>query len=132
MSTHVPQERAVAALEAEWRQLDELLDGLTVEEWEAPTPLPGWRVKDIVAHLIGTESMLLGDAAPEVEITAADHVRNDIGRFNEQWVASMAEEPAKTILERFRQCTAERLAALRSMDAAAWDAEGFTPAGKDT
>ncbi|CAN5775205.1 MAG: maleylpyruvate isomerase family mycothiol-dependent enzyme [Ilumatobacteraceae bacterium] len=132
MNVNVPQDLAIAALEAEWRQLDELLSGLTDEQWLASTPLPGWRVKDVVAHLIGTESMLLGDAAPEVEIPAAAHVRNDIGRFNEQWVVSMAAMPAETILARFRQCTAERLAVLRSMDTNAWGAEGFTPAGKDT
>lgn len=132
MTTRVPQDRAIAALETEWAQLDELLTGLSDEQWSAATPLPGWRVKDIVAHLIGTESMLLGHAAPEVEITAADHVRNDIGRFNEQWVVSMADDRPAAILERFRRCTAERLTALRAMDADVWEAEGFTPAGKDS
>lgn len=29
-----------------------LLDGLTTTQWLAPTPCPGWRVKDLVLHLL--------------------------------------------------------------------------------
>ncbi len=36
------------------------------------------------------------------------------------------------MLDRFREHTARRLAALQAMDSGTWRAEGFTPAGKDT
>lgn len=32
-------------------QLDDVLDGLTDEQWLHPTACPGWRVRDLVAHL---------------------------------------------------------------------------------
>ena len=102
MSTEVPRDRAVGALDDVWVRLDGLLADLDDADWARPTPLPGWRVQDVVAHVIGTESMLLGDPAPEVEVTAADHVRNDIGRFNEAWVVSMADLAPAEVLAAFR------------------------------
>ena len=132
MTTIVDQDDVLAGLVEVWIRLDELLDGLSDDEWARPTPLPGWSVKDVVAHMIGTESMLLGDATPNVEVGAAPHVRNDIGRVNEVWVVSMADVPPADVLATFRGHTARRLDALRDMEAGAWNAEGFTPAGNDT
>lgn len=37
----------------EYRRLDELLAGLSDDEWDAPTECAGWRVREIVAHLAG-------------------------------------------------------------------------------
>ncbi len=132
MTTIVDQDDVLAGLVEVWTRLDELLDGLSDDEWARPTPLPGWSVKDVVAHMIGTESMLLGDATPNVEVGAAPHVRNDIGRVNEVWVVSMADVPPADVLATFRGHTDRRLDALRDMEAGAWNAEGFTPAGNDT
>jgi len=134
VTTQLPQEAVIAALAEEWEALDELLSSLAPDDWAAPTPCPGWDVKANVAHIVGTEAMLLGLDAPtvEVDVAALPHVRNDIGGFNEQWVQGLADEPPAAVLDRFRALTAERLAILRAMDAEAWDAEGFTPAGRDT
>jgi len=132
VTTIVDKDDVLAGLVEVWTRLDELLDGLSDDEWARPTPLPGWSVKDVVAHMIGTESMLLGDATPNVEVGAAPHVRNDIGRVNEVWVVSMADVPPADALATFRSHTARRLDALRDMEAGAWNAEGFTPAGNDT
>jgi uncharacterized protein (TIGR03083 family) len=134
MPTSVPQDTVVEALTEEWARLDDLLAGLDETAWSAPTALPGWDVKAVVAHLIGTESMLLGEPAPDVTIDPAEyqHVRNDMGRVNEAWVASMADRAPIEVLTRFRETTARRLEALRSFDEAAWQAEGVTPVGKDT
>jgi uncharacterized protein (TIGR03083 family) len=130
----VPKDRIVQALAAEFTALDALLSQLDDHEWAAPTPLPGWDVKANVAHIVGTESMLAGIANPEVDIDREQrtHVRNDIGAFNEQWVAALAELPPSEVLERFRAITSSRLDALDAMDQEAWDAEAFTPAGRDS
>jgi uncharacterized protein (TIGR03083 family) len=134
MATVVPQDQTIEALAEVWSRLDDLLTGLDEAAWSAPTCLPGWDVKAVVAHLIGTESMLLGEPAPDVEIDPAEyqHVRNDMGRINEAWVASMADLAPVELLTRFRDHTARRLEALRATDQAGWEAEGFTPAGTDT
>jgi uncharacterized protein (TIGR03083 family) len=114
--------------------LSELLGELSDHEWGLPTPLPGWSVKDNVAHIIGTEAMLAGEAAPSIEIDreASPHVRNDIGAFNEQWIESMRGTPPYELLSRFREVTGTRLATLEQLDDDAWEAESFTPAGTST
>lgn len=132
MTTTVDQDRVLAGLADVWGRLDELLAGLSDDDWVRPTPLPGWSVKDVVAHMIGTESMLLGDATPAVDVGAPGHVRNDIGRLNEAWVVSMADLSGADVLATFRGHTSRRLELLRDMDGAAWEAEGFTPAGNDS
>ena len=114
--------------------LDELLAGLSEDEWRLPTPCPGWDVHANVAHIIGTESMLAGIDAPasDADLGSLPHVRNDIGAFNEAWIVAYAEQSPAELLTRFREITKQRLAALREIDDDAWDKEGFTPAGPDT
>lgn len=134
MTTLLPRAPVVDALTEEVAALDDLLSGLLDDEWKAQSPCPGWDVQANVAHIVGTESMLAGVDAPATEddLGARDHVRNDIGGFNEVWVAGLTSEPPAEVLERFRAITAQRLDALRAMDQETWDAEGFTPAGKDS
>jgi uncharacterized protein (TIGR03083 family) len=132
--TTVPKERAVAALDDIWTRLDALLSGLDDDDWKRPTSLPGWNVQAIAAHIIGTESMLLGKAAPDLTVSEATHphVRNDIGRFNEAWVESLSAEPPADVLARFRDDVAKRKQMLEAMSDEDWDKVGFTPAGQDT
>ena len=104
------------------------------DDWSKPSPLPGWDVKANVAHIIGTEAMLGGEQAPDVVIDrdTLAHVMNDIGAFNEQWIESMRPMAPAEVLERFRSITSARLDALDALSQEEWDAESFTPAGKDT
>jgi uncharacterized protein (TIGR03083 family) len=134
MASNIPKERTVAALGEVWASLGELLGGLSDDEWRRPSPLPGWSVQDNVAHIVGTEAMLAGEPGPSIEIDreANAHVRNDIGAFNEQWVESLRAVPSNEVLSRFRELTGARLAALEAMSEEEWNAESFTPAGKDT
>lgn len=134
MASNIPRERTVAALGEVWASLDDLLAGLSDDEWLRPSPLPGWSVQDNVSHIVGTEAMLSGEAGPNIEIDreASTHVRNDIGAFNEQWVEALRAESPSEVLARFRALTGARLATLGAMTDEEWNAESFTPAGKDT
>jgi uncharacterized protein (TIGR03083 family) len=134
VTTTVPKERAVAALDDIWARLDALLAGLHDDDWKRPTTLPGWNVQAIAAHIIGTESMLLGKPAPDLTVLEATHphVRNDIGKFNEAWVESLAAEPPADVLARFRDDVTQRQQMLAAMSDEEWDKVGFTPAGPDT
>jgi uncharacterized protein (TIGR03083 family) len=88
-------------------------------------------VQDNVAHIIGTERMLAGEQ-PEAEADDAAppaHVRNDIGKVNEQWIASYRSWDGGRVLDEFRAVTGRRLDELRAMTAEEWDKEGFTPEG---
>ena len=134
MASIIPKERTVAGLGEVWSSLSGLLGELSDDEWSLPTPLPGWSVQDNVAHIVGTEAMLAGEPGPSLEIDrdANAHVRNDIGVFNEQWVESLREVPATELLARFRELTGVRLVTLEAMSDDEWNAESFTPAGKDS
>ena len=134
MASIISKDRTVEALREVWASLDDLLSGLPDDDWAKPSPLPGWDVKANVAHIIGTEAMLGGEQAPDVVIDrdTLAHVMNDIGAFNEQWIESMRPMAPAEILERFRSITAARLDVLDAMSQEEWDAESFTPAGKDT
>lgn len=134
MPTHLPKDETVAALVEQWTAIDDLLDELEDEDWRRPTALPGWDVQANVAHVIGTESMLAGRTTPSVDVdpAALDHVHNDIGAFNEPWVIALADRSPAAVRDELRSVVAERTAALAAMDQDAWDAVGFTPAGRDT
>lgn len=134
MSTLLPKDVVVDALASEFTALEELLSDLPPDRWSQPTGCPGWDVQAQVAHVIGTESMLAGLAAPAVEIDrdARSHVRNDIGGFNEAWVVALAGAAPAEVLRQYREITAARVRTLRALDPARWDEEGFTPAGTDT
>jgi uncharacterized protein (TIGR03083 family) len=79
--------------------------------------------------MIGTERMLLGEQPDGPPVDGAAHVRNDIGKANEQWIASYRAFTGKEVLDEFRAVTQRRLDALRALTSADWDREGFTPEG---
>ena len=117
-----------------WDNLDHLLSGLTEQQWQTPTPLPGWCVHDVVAHMIGSESSLHGLSAPEEEIDVAtlDHVRNDIGAANEVWVRHLSTESGSALLQRFRAITGDRRERLTGMSLDDWNAVSPSPVGLES
>ena len=132
--TELDKSEVVSGLFAVWNDIDALLDGLSETEWQAVTPLPGWDVKAVVSHIIGTESFLAGIAAPEpdVDVSALDHVHNDVGAMNERWVRHLSGQPGAGVLERFRAITSSRRAALISVSDDEWNAVTPTPVGPDS
>ena len=117
-----------------WDEIDELLAGLSDEQWDAQTDLPGWRVHDVVSHLIGTESFLAGVPAPtpDCDVSQLPHVHNEIGVLNECWVRHLHDEPPSAMLEKFRTVTRERRKALIAIDDDVWNQTSVTPVGPDT
>jgi uncharacterized protein (TIGR03083 family) len=131
--TTVDRDRMVDVLDDQFDAVLELARGLADDEWGRQTACPGWSVKDNVVHVIGTEAMLLGRPTPEVDLPDdLPHVRNDIGRFNEQWIVAYRDRTPADVLADLDETIAARRAELAGMDQAAFDAESFTPAGTDT
>lgn len=122
-------EPLVDLLASVWSQVADLCRDLDEAQWSRPTECPGWSVKDNVAHMIGTERMLLGEQPPPVDLGDAGHVRNDIGRANEHWVETYRTQPGTEVLAAFEATTQRRLDVLRAMTTEEWDKEGFTPEG---
>jgi uncharacterized protein (TIGR03083 family) len=116
-----------------WSDIAGLCDDLTSAQWVTPTDCPGWTVRDNVAHMIGTERMLMGEQpgarAEGGETAVPAYVRNDIGKANEQWIATYRGWDGPKLLDEFRAVTARRLDQLRAFTTADWEREGFTPEG---
>jgi uncharacterized protein (TIGR03083 family) len=127
-------EPLISLFEDVWGDIIALCEDLTDEQWRLRTDCPGWSVQDHVAHMIGTERMLLGEqpdagAIEGAAIEDAAHIRNDIGKANEQWIVSYRAFTGKEVLDELRAVTQRRLEALRALTSADWDREGFTPEG---
>jgi uncharacterized protein (TIGR03083 family) len=132
--TKIDKSEVLSGLFAVWDSIDALLDGLPEDRWLAATPLPGWDVKAVASHIIGTESFLAGIAAPQpdIDVSALDHVRNDIGALNECWVRHLSGEPGAGVLDRFRAVTSNRRAALTGLSDEEWNAVTATPVGPES
>jgi uncharacterized protein (TIGR03083 family) len=133
-ATHLDKSEVLDGLFASWDVIDRLMTGVPDAQWKLPTALPGWCVHDVVAHVIGTESMLSGVASPEldVDVSTFSHVRNGIGELNECWVQHFRGETGDDVLTRFRDVTAKRKVMLTDMTEEIWNGVTATPAGPDT
>jgi uncharacterized protein (TIGR03083 family) len=130
----IVRDTVVKNLAEEWSTLGDLLGGLSEQDWRVPSVLPGWSVQDVVAHMIGTESWLDGQAVPEPERDPMDlpHVRNEIAARNECWVLAIRPQAPGQVLERFLSITERRLGVLRAMTDEEFYRQAWTPAGEDT
>ncbi|MFI1915302.1 maleylpyruvate isomerase family mycothiol-dependent enzyme [Nocardia sp. NPDC020380] len=129
MTDTVPDRaQLVAALTDQWDALARLVDGLDETAWRKPSALPGWTVFDVLAHIIGTESILLGEPTPDLDVTG-EHIRNDVGTLNEKWIESLRPLTGQQLLERFREVTAKRAQALAEISPERWAEELPTPVG---
>jgi uncharacterized protein (TIGR03083 family) len=132
--TVLDKDDVLEGLCASWDSIAALLADLSEDEWRTATALPGWDVHAVVAHMVGTESMLLGLATPEpdVDLETVEHVRNFVGAMNEPWVRSLRAESGADLLARFCDVTAQRRAALAAISMDEWNAPTQTPAGPDS
>jgi uncharacterized protein (TIGR03083 family) len=63
----VDAETSWSVIEQERLSLADLLEGLTDEQWNAPSLCDGWRIKDVAAHVAMTpQPLTLGTVAVEV------------------------------------------------------------------
>ena len=94
MTTYVDRQRAITGLADVWSRLDDLLADVDEADWHRPTHLAGWDVQDNVAHVIGTERMLLGES-PDVEIdreVARVVAQTPLGRARDRWIERATRE----------------------------------------
>lgn len=132
IAEHPTQERVVEALRESWRALASFAADFDDEQWNTASRLPGWSVRDVYAHILGTEKMLAGEPAPDIDVGSPAHVHNEIGATNEAWVRSLATLEPADLLAEFISVTHDRIAALNAMSAEEWTAASWTPAGDST
>ena len=102
--------QTVASLDQTWRTIAELCAGLDEAGYLTPTDLPGWTVKDVLSHILGTERSLRGEMPPDID-ARGDHVRNELGAFNERWVDSLRSRSGAEVLTQYREVTEAQAAA---------------------
>ncbi|MET8872026.1 maleylpyruvate isomerase family mycothiol-dependent enzyme [Nocardia sp. NPDC004604] len=124
-------------LSEQWDAIAALVADLDEERWRTPSPLPGWSLFDVVAHVVGTESWLLGERPPahdpirpKTDVTTLPHVRNETGVLNEIWVDRLRPLSGRRLLALYTDVTERRRAALAGMGDTEWEAETVSPIGK--
>jgi uncharacterized protein (TIGR03083 family) len=121
----------VELLRHEFAALTRVGATLAVDQWDQPTCLPGWTVRDVLSHVVGTESMLAGVQTPTADVSHLHHMQNPIAEANEVWVESMRSLPGPEVLARFVDIAGRRLDDLEAMTQSDFDAPSWTPAGPD-
>ena len=131
MPTILDKVATVELLREEFRQLTDLCAELDAAQWDTPTCLPGWSVRDVLSHVIGVAAGLLGEPAPQADVSHLSHMKNPIAEANELWVEANRGLSGEQVLARLEDVTSRRLAALDALSQADFDAPSWTPAGKD-
>jgi len=119
----------IQGLEEVWDSLVALGETLTAAQFEVATDCPGWSVKDQFSHVIGTELMLEGAPAPDLDGARPHYVRNDLGELNERFVEARRALPGRQVVDELAGLAQHRLVALRNLDEEAWAAIGPSPIG---
>lgn len=123
-------------LSEQWDAIAALVTGLDENQWRTSTALPGWTVFDVVAHVVGTESWLLGERppahdplTPKADVRTLPHVRNETAVLNEIWVDRLRPLSGERLLEMFHDVTRRRRAALHALGDVDWQAQTQSPIG---
>ena len=106
--------QTVAALDDTWRTIAGLCADLDEAGFLTPTDLPGWTIKDVLSHILGTERSLRGETPPDLD-AVGDHVRNELGAFNERWVDSLRRLSGADVLAQYREVTEAQAADRRRL-----------------
>src|SRR3954447_8059547 len=99
----------IRLLDEVWRDIAAGCDGLSTTEWGQPTECPGWNVRDVVAHVIGGERVLVGELAGFDQTRGDDsrHVRDNLATYT-RWIARCQEWDPEALLEEFHLVTGHR------------------------
>lgn len=109
--------RLLAAHRDIYTSLLHLCEGLAPSEWELPTGCPGWTVRDVLAHVVGVESVLAGDPEPDPSLPEElPHVKNEFGRYMEQHVEARRHLPVADLLLEARDVFSRRLGQVELID----------------
>src|SRR5579863_5161692 len=126
----VPDVPVIDLLEAIWASTADACRGLGPTDWDKGTDCPGWSVRDQLSHVIGTESMLLGQPSPPVLTPVPDYVHNPLGEMNEAWVEERRARPGDEVLAEFGSVTRRRIEQLRALTDEEWAVPTPSPVGE--
>ncbi len=84
------------------------------EQWDLPTDLDGWAVRDVVAHTAHLEAVLAGAPEETVEVPEAPHIKGLMGYYTEQGVLARRDRDMERRLDELERSVATRYAALEA------------------
>jgi uncharacterized protein (TIGR03083 family) len=119
-------------LEETWASILDLGHQLSPEDWDRTSDCPGWTVKDLMSHLIGTERFMQGLPRAEHDPGERPYVKNFIGEANEREVEARRGRTGEEVLAEFEALVPLRLSTLRSGDEAYFAQPALTPTGEGT
>jgi uncharacterized protein (TIGR03084 family) len=109
----------IAALTAECDELDQLLAGLDDQQWQLPTPAPGWTITDQVAHLAATFKLAgLSPSDPEAFTAVVRRLDPDFSVNVDNAMREFLSDPPEVLFSRWQ---AERAAAVKALAAVPGD-----------
>jgi uncharacterized protein (TIGR03083 family) len=126
---------ALDAIVATDARLIELLDSLTAEEWDRPTIVPRWRVRQVAGHLLDTALRRLAivrDGVAAEGPASAEELRAFIDRINGDGVAVYGRLSPQVVATLMRPAVRDLHAHLRSLDPHAPAAFAVSWAGETT
>lgn len=108
-----------------WTSIDDLLTGLSDEQWRTPSLCEGWTVRDVVVHLGAVEKMMSGETPGSFTDGVPFQKAMD-------WMEEVKDLDDAELLARYRQVVAGRRAELATYGADALDIPSMTPVGPKT
>lgn len=108
-----------------YASVDDLVGGLTDEQWTVASLCPDWTVRGVVEHLGGVEHMLLGEEPGSMTETIPFE---KVG----EWLAAVAPLDDDELLARYRATVAARTAEFDTFDDERLGRPSLTPVGPGT
>src|SRR5690348_16457899 len=108
----------LAGLVEVWRDaISEFVDlarDVPQHQWDLPTDVAGWTVKDNVAHTAHLEGVL--DGAPEetIPVDEAPHIKDISGFYTEQGVLARRDRDMASLADEIEHAAAARIAELEA------------------
>jgi uncharacterized protein (TIGR03083 family) len=83
-------------------------------QWDLPTDLDGWTVKDNVAHTAHLEAVLAGTPEETLQVEEAPHLKSPMSYYTEQGVLARRDRDMAALADEIERAVAIRYAALRA------------------
>jgi uncharacterized protein (TIGR03083 family) len=127
----ITDEDRVRLIQQELSVIEELGAQLSDEEWELPTDLPGWSVKDNLSHVIDFEGAAVGreHAPADIDVSKYEYLTDDFQRANERGIEWRRSRPGKDVLSEFAEIAPLRAKQLAAADQSQVSKPSDTPLG---
>jgi uncharacterized protein (TIGR03084 family) len=106
----------VMALEAQHRELSQLIDGLSDAEWSCASACGGWTVGDVILHLAQTDEMARASATHTLGTVTGPPAAGAIDAGADAAVAQERGAAPAELLARWQRSAAALCSALRECD----------------